>query len=115
VLRAFACRIRAEVRAQDATYRYGGEEFAVLLPETTLAGGATVARRLVSAVAVEPFRVGPRHLRITCSAGVAALCGTETGEELVARADGALYAAKQGGRNRAQEAGAGRTCSRRKR
>lgn len=88
------------LRGVDVLGRVGGEEFAVLLPETGLPAAAEVAGRLRAAV--EEARVALPEgapLRITVSVGVAGLQGEETLDTLVSRADTALYEAKRGGRN----------------
>lgn len=104
VLVQFAERIKANVRPKDIVCRPGGEEFLVIMPETTgeLAGKA--AERIRRAIAAEPFELdeinGPL-LGVTVSAGVAAYSGEEdTVSEMLRRADAALYRAKTSGRNR---------------
>jgi diguanylate cyclase (GGDEF)-like protein len=100
---SFAARLRAAVRGADRVFRYGGEEFAVLLPESALEGALAAGERIVEAVSCEPIAAGSLSLGLTCSAGVA-LLGREddgAGDALVARADEALYEAKRAGRNRA--------------
>ena len=94
------------VRGGDTVYRYGGEEFLVLLPEQTLESAALAAERL--RVAVEELAVPhPAGGVVTISAGVAGPAeGAEPAEELVGRADAALYVAKAAGRNRVELAGA---------
>ena len=91
VLKALADVIRENVRKTDIAGRVGGEEFAILLPETTIEEAAGIAERL---------RSGAEERGFTLSAGVAAVEPDEKLEHLVARADAALYAAKRGGRNR---------------
>ena len=98
VLRGAAEALGAALRTSDTAYRYGGEEFAVLLRETGLEDGQEVAERLrraISDIAV------PRHgVLVTASAGVAERVSTMAHHtELVARADAALYRAKHGGRD----------------
>jgi diguanylate cyclase (GGDEF)-like protein len=90
LLKEAAAAWRHELRAGDVLARYGGEEFAVLLPGTDLARAAAIADRLR---AVMP---GGQ----TCSAGVAQWDGREGPDALVRRADGALYEAKDAGRDR---------------
>jgi diguanylate cyclase (GGDEF)-like protein len=111
VLRHVAHALRDAARGGDAVYRYGGEEFVVLLPEQTLETAGMAAERLratVEALAL-PHPAGGV---VTVSAGVAGLGnGAVTPEELFAAADAALYAAKAAGRNRVEavvvDAGAG--------
>ena len=102
VLQRFVGLATGALRAGDGLYRYGGEEFAALLAHTPLAGALETADRLVATVAATPFRVGAQRLEVTCSAGVACWDGDEAAsDDIVARADAALYRAKQTGRNRA--------------
>lgn len=101
VLAAFADVLRARVRDIDLAARLGGEEFAILLPETDLAGGERLAERLRDAV--ERLRLpGAEGARITVTAsfGVAAYPESGTAGDLLAAADSALYAAKLRGKNR---------------
>jgi two-component system, chemotaxis family, response regulator WspR len=89
-------------RPADLAARYGGEEFAIVLPDTPLAGAITVAQECVRHL--ENLRIahgGSPHGVVTMSVGVASVVPTpeSTVEELIARADRALYAAKDGGRN----------------
>lgn len=102
VLRAFATRIRNELRPADRVARYGGEEFSVILPETTADGAHIMAERVRHALADTSIRLPDgREIRLTVSAGISCYPGdAESPEELVARADQALYAAKETGRNR---------------
>lgn len=101
VLAAIARLLELEVRTIDRVARIGGEEFAVLLMETTAGEGLVVARRLVTAMRARPVRVSDGvTLAVTVSAGVAGLPTygePETG--LMAAADKALYSAKRGGRD----------------
>ena len=98
VLAALAAILREGVREVDLPARYGGDEFAVLLPETPLDGAAIAAERLRAAVAGASFDDG---LVLTLSVGVAATPPLEAdAEKLVAEADAALYRAKNAGGNR---------------
>jgi diguanylate cyclase (GGDEF)-like protein len=101
VLRQLAALVRRFVRGEDVAARIGGEEFAVLLPESDLAAAHRFAERLREEVASEVFMLGGAPKRITISIGVAALADgrTERGA-LMKAADEALYRAKDEGRNR---------------
>lgn len=102
VLKGLSELLRRQARAIDRVCRYGGEEIAVILPETELDAAASFAERLRTAVAAQPFDVDAgAPLRITVSIGVASWPTHADGvEALVAAADTAMYAAKQDGRNR---------------
>jgi diguanylate cyclase (GGDEF)-like protein/PAS domain S-box-containing protein len=101
VLRAVAARCRDTLRASDVLGRYGGEEFVMVFPETSLAEAGTVAERVRAAVAGSPVVVGARALDVTVSIGLAGLAAEHADPNgLLASADAALYAAKQSGRNR---------------
>ncbi|MCL7999448.1 PleD family two-component system response regulator [Brucella sp. 21LCYQ03] len=104
VLREFAARLRKKIRGMDVMCRYGGEEFAIVLPDTDLAAAAAVAERIRDAVSEEPFLLagGKHQIAMTISIGIASLrlMGGDTVEALFARTDAALYEAKKKGRNR---------------
>jgi diguanylate cyclase len=103
VLKLLASVLRESVKGQDVAVRYGGEEFAVILPNTELKGALTVAenirRRIIGKELIDR-KSGDRLGRITVSAGVAQFAPGEPLRELVERSDRALYAAKDSGRNR---------------
>jgi len=103
VLRKFASRISANVRAIDLACRFGGEEFVVVMPETEIALAWTVAERLRKSVETTPFEISraPNRLSVTISIGIAGSEGPgDTAAALLHRADQALYRAKRNGRNR---------------
>ncbi len=108
VLRAIAIRIKEELRLSDALGRFGGEEFVVLLIDAELAAARHAGERIRRRVAGEPLELSTgQTLDVTVSVGVASLAQHDecaeieaTAQQFVARADQALYLAKQGGRNR---------------
>ncbi|WP_396930110.1 diguanylate cyclase [Mycolicibacterium sp.] len=97
VLRGVAHLLQSELRVSDSLFRYGGEEFAVVLPETTCKGAFVLGERFRRAIQRAPWPKRP----ISISIGVAATGGdVSTPSELLQAADRALYQAKQSGRNR---------------
>ncbi|NNC75054.1 MAG: diguanylate cyclase [Acidimicrobiia bacterium] len=104
VLTAVVQRCLPAVREVDVLGRYGGEEFAVILPETGLEGAMEIAERLRAAVADRPLQTGVGNIRVTISVGVATL--TEEIKDvhgLLDRADAAMFLAKHLGRNRVEK------------
>ena len=103
VLRHIALHGQAVLRCTDLFGRYGGDEFVAILPETDLHTAAAIAERLRESVGEPVPGLGsPQHglPAITVSIGVASVCaGGQTIDELIARADQALYTAKHAGRN----------------
>jgi diguanylate cyclase (GGDEF)-like protein len=101
VLRRFADLMRESVREFDLAVRYGGEEFAVLLPETDLEGGARLAKRLAESLRATRFtnRAG-EAFTVTSSFGVSAFPSAGSAEQLMLTADRALYRAKKEGKDR---------------
>jgi diguanylate cyclase (GGDEF)-like protein len=104
-LRQAARVIADSVRGSDVVCRYGGEEFLVLAPETGLGGALSLAEKIRRAFAARPFGDAERVFPLTLSAGVAQLRPAESGNDMIARADDALYHAKQTGRDRVEAAG----------
>jgi diguanylate cyclase (GGDEF)-like protein len=100
VLRELAGRIKGQVRKEELLARYGGEEFAVVLPETPVADAVAFAERVRAAVVARLFEYDGRAFSVTVSLGVAGTMGQATSgpQELIARADKALYRAKDEGR-----------------
>lgn len=89
------------LRASDTFARYGGEEFVVLLPDTDLEGAKTLAERIRIRIEQHPLPIDHKTISMTISAGVTVLQSDDDGvDPMLRRADKALYAAKQGGRNR---------------
>lgn len=100
VLAAAADALAGELRASDVGARYGGEEFVALLPETTPEQALAAAERVRRRIAALHIDVGDAVLTVTVSIGIASLEDGESGEALLARADAAMYRAKESGRNR---------------
>lgn len=107
VIRGVATALREAVRAVDSVYRYGGEEFLILLPETDARGAALVTERVRAVVAARALAhpSSPTAPHVTVSLGYTEVTTPEkarhlTWEDVVRRADEALYGAKQRGRNR---------------
>lgn len=101
VLAQTGALLRGGLRPSDVATRMGGEEFVLLLPATAADAARCCAERLRAALAAQDFGLG---VPVTASLGLAWLGLGETGPALLARADGALYQAKQQGRNRVQAA-----------
>ena len=106
VLKSFADVLRATVRPYDIVGRYGGEEFALLMPQTGKETAARVAERVRHELVARGVTAGGRRIEVTVSAGVASY-GVDGADwdALLSAADNALYEAKNAGRNRVVVAG----------
>lgn len=102
VLREFANRLRQNVRGMDLACRYGGEEFVIVMPDTSAQMAAEVAERLRESVEEAGFASADQMLSVTTSVGVATLNrnSDDNMSDLLKQADTALYEAKAGGRNK---------------
>jgi diguanylate cyclase (GGDEF)-like protein len=100
VLRTFAITTFANIRSIDRFGRYGGEEFLLVLPDTSTEGAAQILERLRQIISDLDWSAFSLGMRVTISAGVTALRLDETPDTFLARADRALYLAKARGRNR---------------
>lgn len=100
----FAKVIKNVKRATDVLARYGGEEFIIILPNTEQEDAIKVIERVQRRLTKEFFMHSDERVVITFSAGVAQRIGEETPDEIIPRADAALYAAKNAGRNRVMAA-----------
>ena len=98
--------LRSVVREIDVVSRFGGDEFTVILPQTGAAGAKVIAERLRQRIASTTFlQAHGLEVRLTASLGIASYPDHgRTGEDLVSRSDQAMYAAKEGGKNRVQMA-----------
>lgn len=105
VLRQFADRVRTTVRRIDVLIRRGGEEFVLLMPQSDAAAAHMTAERIRAAVGNVPFNLDDGiELHQTVSIGISTWTGSETVENFQARADAAMYRAKETGRNRVEVA-----------
>jgi diguanylate cyclase (GGDEF)-like protein len=100
VLREVAQLIGGQLRGMDIAYRYGGEEFAVILPSTNAADACLVAERIRKAIEQYVLSSNDMQLSVTASMGVAHAITSDQSVAIIRRADEALYAAKQSGKNR---------------
>jgi diguanylate cyclase (GGDEF)-like protein len=101
VLKSVAAHLQEVIRETDFLARYGGDEFAVILPETKAREATVLAERLKKAVVNYPISAGGDHRSITLSVGVADISNerTDSEEELISRADRVLYLSKGNGGN----------------
>ncbi|MCX8127457.1 MAG: diguanylate cyclase [Synergistetes bacterium] len=110
VLKSLTKLLTLKIRLEDSIYRYGGDEFIILLLRTYKAEGIKVAERLRSEIENHDFNYRVKgetmlKIKLTCSFGVSAFPEDgSTPEELISKADEALYRAKRNGRNRVEEA-----------
>ena len=115
VLRELVVRLKEVARAFDVIGRYGGEEFAIISPRTSIQGAHALAERIRTAICEKPFSIGGTEITVTTSIGVAQFeqdamrskkdtpnRGLIKFEALVVAADTALYRAKDNGRNRVE-------------
>lgn len=103
VLQEFMRRLGLCTRASDMIARLGGEEFCIVTPDAAIDVAGRVAERLRKAMASQQFQLegsSDQQITVTCSFGVATAAEGETPEDVLARADAALYEAKSGGRDR---------------
>jgi len=104
VLKTFAEVAQSAMRKTDVFGRYGGEEFMMILTASAKAGSASALDRVIAVVAAYDWSALAPGLRLTISAGLAEYRDGESVEQLINRADAALYEAKGGGRNRTKVA-----------
>ena len=101
LLRHFANLLRHDLRSADTAGRMGGEEFAVILPGSNLPAAQLFAQRICKRLAERPLSFGRQQIQATVSIGIAAIVADDlSADAVLSRADGALYQAKEQGRNR---------------
>lgn len=101
IIKKVAHLFREKFRKTDVLCRYGGEEFLAILPTTDLLGAASAADKLRKSIETENFSFEDKKINVTISLGIAEVkVGYEKSEQLIARADHALYYSKSSGRNR---------------
>lgn len=99
-LEQFAELVQTVIRQTDVAARWGGEEFLLLLPDTSLIPALTLAERLRNEVAQNSFRFHDQELPVTMSAGVCSIAQADSIDNMLRQADLQLYSAKAAGRNR---------------
>jgi len=99
VLESFGAILRGHTRKHDIVCRYGGEEFLLLLADTSLSAAQATAEKIREVTSSKPVSFNDRQISFTTSIGLALLRPEETAESMIARADAALYLAKNSGRN----------------
>ena len=105
VLKAVAASIKNQLRNVDMVFRFGGEEFMILLSNTSREAAAMVGERLRFAAQAQDYEAEGKMIDLTVSIGCSTLLPGESAESLLRRADSALYVAKREGRNRLAMAG----------
>src|SRR5690606_16407244 len=102
VLKIIGSELQKRLRKTDFIARFGGEEFVLLLPATSIDAGLKVLEALRSGIDACPFHFKGERVQITFSAGLSAFASGDTPEQVFERADLALYRAKDAGRNRVE-------------
>ena len=104
VLQKFVEVAKECLRREDLLGRYGGEEFMILLPDTSPIAARVVAERIRVAISVTRLTIGTRNIRFTVSIGIASVTDGISLDQLLKSADSAVYLAKSRGRNRVEVA-----------
>ena len=105
VLKSVAASIKNQLRNVDMVFRFGGEEFLILLSNTSREAAAMVGERLRFAAQAQSYKADGNQIELTVSLGCSTLLPGESADSLLRRADSALYVAKREGRNRLAMAG----------
>ncbi len=101
IIRDFSLLLRSGIRSTDSLFRYGGDEFLLLLPGTCLKNGLAVANKLLKTVRAKAFTIGDKKMKLTASAGVSSSEECRSVNRLIKEADERLYTSKRSGRDRA--------------
>lgn len=99
VIKEISTRIKQSIRQIDTAARYGGDEFAVILPNTSLSDATVVAERMVNAVSQSPAIWRKEQIPLSISVGLGQYDADTNPEDITSRSDEALYSAKQAGKN----------------
>jgi len=99
VIKEISRRIKESIRQIDTAARYGGDEFAVILPNTSLSDATIVAQRMVNVVAQSPTTWRKEQIQLSISVGLGQYDADANPEDITSRSDQALYTAKQAGKN----------------
>ena len=99
VIKEISSRVQESIRQIDTAARYGGDEFAIILPNTSLTDAAVVAERMVNVVGGSPVVWRKEEIPISISVGLGQYDAEDTPDDIASRSDKALYAAKQAGKN----------------
>jgi diguanylate cyclase (GGDEF)-like protein len=94
--------MKETLRSTDIVFRYGGEEFVILLNDTDIDGANIISERIRQQIEKHTIAYGMDMIKLTVSLGISSLRGNDTPDSLVSRADAAMYQAKNNGRNRVE-------------
>jgi len=111
VIREISRKVKECIRQIDTAARYGGDEFAVILPNTSLTDATVVAERMVGAVAHSPTTWKKEQIALSISVGLGQYDADTNPEDITSRSDQALYTAKQAGKNTVKVFEPSRKCS----